>query len=52
MCTYVYDVILVQHPLHVNQHAYRCSTDSALHSTVSFIEEQLEKDGYVVDTFL
>ncbi|XP_036146028.1 uncharacterized protein LOC118646684 [Monomorium pharaonis] len=51
---YIRDVVLLQHQLHVNQHAYRTghSTESALHSAVSFIEEQLERKGFVVGTFL
>ncbi|XP_036146976.1 uncharacterized protein LOC118647010 [Monomorium pharaonis] len=51
---YIRDVVLLQHPLHVNQHVYQTgySTESALHSAVSFIEEQLKRKGYVVGTFL
>ncbi|XP_036148374.1 uncharacterized protein LOC118647462 [Monomorium pharaonis] len=51
---YIRDVVLLQHPLHGNQHAYHTgySTESALHSAVSFIEEQLERKGFVVGTFL
>ena len=51
---YVREVVLEQQPLHSNQHAYRTgfSTDTALHSAISVIEEQLERKGYVVGTFL
>lgn len=38
----------------MNQYAYRTeySTETALHSAVSFIKEKLERKSYVVGTFL
>lgn len=51
---YVRDVMLVRYPLHSNQHAYRngYSSDTALHSAISVMGEQLEKGGYMVGAFL
>nr|XP_012230583.1 PREDICTED: RNA-directed DNA polymerase from mobile element jockey-like [Linepithema humile] len=51
---YLRETTLWSHPLHKNQHAYRSgySTETALHQTVAFIEEQLERKGYAVGAFL
>nr|XP_012234697.1 PREDICTED: RNA-directed DNA polymerase from mobile element jockey-like [Linepithema humile] len=51
---YLRETTLWRHPLHKNQHAYRSgySTETALHQTVAFIKEQLERKGYAVGAFL
>nr|XP_012217684.1 PREDICTED: uncharacterized protein LOC105669363 [Linepithema humile] len=51
---YLRETTLWSHPLHKNQHAYRWGyfTETALHQTVAFIEEQLERRGYAVGAFL
>lgn len=54
----MHDVIPLRHPLHQTIMQYRTSyrtdypTETALHSTVLAVEKQLERNGYVVDTFL
>lgn len=51
---YMRDVVLQRLPLHHAHHAYRMgySTKTALHSTVSFNEGQLERGNYAVGNFL
>lgn len=51
---YMRDVVLLQCPLHLNQHAYRAgySMETALHSAVSIVGEQLEKISYAVGVSL
>jgi ribonuclease HI len=51
---YIRDEVLSANPLHSQQHAYRAgkSTETALHSAVSRIEEQIEGKGFAVGAFL
>nr|XP_012214795.1 PREDICTED: RNA-directed DNA polymerase from mobile element jockey-like [Linepithema humile] len=51
---YLRETTLWRYSFHKNQHVYRpgYSTETAVHQTVAFIEEQLERKGYAVGAFL
>ena len=45
------DKQLEHHPIHANQHGFRC-TETAISKTTNKIEKQIAKNGYCIGLFI